>query len=88
VNSACPEPADDGTQPITCGETKPGAIEVAGETDTYTFLGTAGDVMLIGINNRLSEQVCWALYGPDGVGVGGATCDGFSSRTLSSPMQL
>lgn len=80
----------DGTQAIACGQTRSGDIEVAGETDTFTFTGTGGQTVSIGTPGTIPQspyRPCWLLYAPTPAGggiseaVGGTTC-GQALRTL------
>ncbi len=73
---------DDGTQPILCGETKSGDFEIAGETDTYTFAGNAGEVVAIAVSGGGVPQACWRLFAPNGGAVGSVRCQGVAARTL------
>lgn len=58
-----------GTQPIHCGETLTRAIDGIGETDTFTFLAAAGDVVSITVVNAGGEVAFtpgWELFSPTG----------------------
>src|SRR5207247_5501564 len=74
----------DGTQPILCGDTKSGSIQVVGETDTYTFTANGGDNVTI-TTSGLSGGVfpCWSLFAPDGQFLVNAIC-GQGSTSLPS----
>jgi DNA-binding beta-propeller fold protein YncE len=39
--------ATDGTQPLACGAVLQGSLQIEGDTDTFTFLGEAGDVFRV-----------------------------------------
>jgi len=78
----CAQEEDDGTRPIACGETLAGVFEVAGETDTFTFLATGGEAVAITVPGTADPETCWQLYAPDGAAVGGTTCRGGAARTL------
>lgn len=73
--------------PIECGQTVTNAIEVPGQTDTYVFSGTAGDVVVInayGTYSSGSPYLCAAIdvYDPSGSYIGGMNCNGSSSGML------
>jgi hypothetical protein len=75
-----------GTQ-IDCGQTITNAIEVPGETDTYVFNGTAGQVVVVdayGTYSPNAPYLCAAVdvYGPSGSYIGGMNCNGSSSGIL------
>ena len=73
---------DDGTQAIACGETKRGDFEVAGETDTYAFLASAGETVSIAVAGTVDPETCWQLFAPTGAAVGSAQCRGKATRKL------
>ena len=56
----------DGTQPLSCGQTTLGAIDPANEIDTYSFDGRAGGDGLINIVGTGDSNACWDLYSPTG----------------------
>src|SRR5207247_1138907 len=65
----------DGTQPILCGETKSGSIDVVGETDTYTFTAAGGEAVAITTARATGAiTACWELFAPDGTAVIGQVC--------------
>ena len=59
----CGAPAD-GTRALACGDTIVGAIDVIGDSDTYTFLASAGD--RIGVHGDIGLE----LFAPGGARVG------------------
>jgi hypothetical protein len=64
--------------PIGFGQTLSGTIATAGETDTYTFTASAGDMVLVRMS-KTSGNI-WPgirVYGPDGTKL----CDTYGSTT-------
>jgi hypothetical protein len=63
----CGSNVADGSLTILCGQTRSGALDVAGETDTYTFLAEAGDVVTLVVGDSLPTFAPVAeLFGPGG----------------------
>ena len=50
----CSQGISDGTRSIACGQQLSGALDVAGDSDTYTFLAEAGDVVTLGVAENVS----------------------------------
>jgi hypothetical protein len=71
---------------ISCGETRPGSIGIAGQQNAYLFTGAAGDI--IALTTRATSGLLGAiaeLYSPSGVLVGATPSNGKSgSLTLAS----
>jgi hypothetical protein len=44
----------DGARSIGCGQTLAGSINVAGDSDVFTFLAEAGDVVTLGVNDAVA----------------------------------
>lgn len=65
----------DGTSGIDCGQTRAGAIDVAGDRDTYTFFAEAGDSVSVQVSpNGVVPSTFWVapqLWGPNGSFLGG-----------------
>ncbi len=65
----------DGTQPIAIGVPAGGALDVVGETDTFTFLAAAGQLVALTLEpvTPLPEgfDPRWKLFAPDGTALGG-----------------
>lgn len=77
-----PDGFADGTQVITRGSTVHGALRPVGETDTFTFLGAAGELVEITLdvtaNAAPSFMPAWELFDPQGRSVASSygACDG------------
>ncbi len=72
-----------GTQ-IGCGQTITNAIDSPGETDTYTFSGVAGQIVVVsayGTYTPDSPYLCAAVdvHSPSGNYIGGVNCNGSSA---------
>jgi hypothetical protein len=86
---ACGSNVPDGSLGILCGQTRSGALDVAGETDTYTFLAEAGDVVTLAIADALPSFAPVAeLFGPGGapLALGGEAVCGPSETCSSAPL--
>jgi cysteine-rich repeat protein len=68
-----------------CGAATPfcsdlaGAVNPAGDVDTFSFAGTVGDVVSIAIGETLADnafETCWRIFGPDGAALNALTCTG------------
>jgi hypothetical protein len=57
----------DGSLEIACGQTRAGSLALAGDSDTYTFLAEAGDVVTLTLSDSVSgfDPVA-ELFGPGG----------------------
>jgi hypothetical protein len=57
----------DGSLEIACGQTRAGSLDPAGDSDTYTFLAEAGDVVTLTLSASVSgfDPVA-ELFGPGG----------------------
>jgi hypothetical protein len=51
---ACGSNVPDGSLMIACGQTRAGTLDVAGDSDTFTFLAEAGDVVTIAVSDGVS----------------------------------
>jgi hypothetical protein len=62
--------APDGTQPLPCGTTIEGTIDVQGESDSYTFDAVVGERVVVSLGEKSGGSVTfgpsWKLYGPSG----------------------
>lgn len=60
----------DGSRSIACGETLSAAVDVAGDSDTYTFLAEAGDLVTLAVDDSVSgfDPVA-ELFAPGGASV-------------------
>jgi len=69
---------------ISCGQTIYGAINTGGQTDSYIFSGTAGDVVVISAHHHGSSNLSvWAdVYNPVGTYIGSAHEGNSGSLTL------
>jgi hypothetical protein len=79
----------DGSLGILCGQTRSGALDVAGETDTYTFFAEAGDVVTLVVGDSLASFAPVAeLFGPGGAPLllGGEAVCGPSETCASAPV--
>lgn len=79
----------DGSRSIACGQTLSGELAAAGDSDTYTFLAEAGDVVTLGVNDGVSDFDAVAeLFGPGGepVPLSGEAFCGPSESCVSAPV--
>ena len=75
----------DGSLAIACGQTRSGALDVAGDSDVYTFLAEAGDVATITIADSAAGFAPVAeLYAPGGAQLGPAC--GPNASCVSAPL--
>ncbi len=83
--SAWSLPTASASAAISCGETKAGSINSAGQQNSYNFPAVAGDKVLISTasNNYLVDTVA-ELYDPSGNLLGASTVDG-KSGVLALP---
>jgi hypothetical protein len=83
----CAQNVSDGTLQIACGQTRNGTLDVVGDTDTYSFLAEAGDVVTLAMNDSVAgfDPVA-ELFAPGGaiVLLSGDTVCG-PSETCVSP---
>jgi hypothetical protein len=74
----CSQGISDGSRSISCAQPLSGALDVAGDSDTYTFLAEAGDVVTLGVSENVSGFAPVAeLFAPGGATLllsGSAAC--------------
>jgi len=74
----CGSGVPDGSREIACGQLLAGSLDLAGDSDTYTFLAEAGDVVTLTLSDGIANfDPVAELYGPDGASLllsGGAAC--------------
>jgi large repetitive protein len=69
--------------PIVCGQTLTNAISAAGQANTYTFSGTAGEAVVLSAHASSGVLAATAdLYGPAGTFIGSALQGATSSLSL------
>jgi hypothetical protein len=67
--------ADDGAQPIACGQRATGSIALEGDSDAFTFLADAGEGVALLVEQPAGSAVAPSaeLYAPDGEQVAAAS---------------
>jgi hypothetical protein len=81
----CGSSIPDGSLSIACGQTRSGALDVAGDSDVYTFLAEAGDVVTITLADSVADFAPVAeLYAPGGAPLGPAC--GPNASCVSAPL--
>jgi len=83
----CGSGVPDGSRSIECGQTLPGSLDLAGDSDTFTFLAEAGDVVTLAVDDVVAgfDPVA-ELFAPGGAPLvlsGEAVCG--PSEACSSP---
>jgi len=85
----CGSGVPDGSLAIACGQTRGGALDAVGDSDTYSFLAEAGDVVTIAVNDSISgfDPVA-ELFAPGGAPLvlSGESVCGPSESCTSAPV--
>ena len=72
-------------EPIACGQTLTGNITSSSQIDTYTFFGTAGELVFVGFyySSDLPYTGTLSLYRPSGASMTNVTTRTFFRPSLS-----